>query len=112
MTSGLSNSNQYAHIFQQLVYLTDENESVFHIKTLEFPGLTRYVDRILLTIAILRQGGYLSEEENTTFITNNLEFGSIFHYYTSGKKFNIRNHEAFDARWYRSQSEYWSYIIT
>jgi len=111
MVNGLSNSDQYAHIFQQLVYLTDENESVFHIKTLEFPGLTRNIDRILLTIAILRQGGYLSSNDSERFVTNNLEFGSVFYYYTSGKKFNIRNHEAYNARWHRSQSEHWSYVV-
>lgn len=112
MANGLSNSDQYAHVFRQLVYITNEDESIFHIKTLEFPGLTRNIDRILLTIAILRQGGYLSSDDSQRFVANNLEFGSVFYYYTSGKKFNIRNHEAYSARWHRSQSEHWSYVVT
>lgn len=112
MTNGLSNSNQYAHIFQQLVYIIKEDESVFYIKTTEFPGLTKNIDRILTTIAILKQGGYISSKNDVEFITDSVSFGSVFYYYTSGKKFNIRNHEAFDARWHRSQSEHWSYIVT
>ncbi len=111
MINGLSNSDTYNHIFKQLIYIVDENESVFHIKTTEFPGLTRNIDRILMNIAILKQGGYLSDNNNTTFVTDSTKFGSIFYYYTSGKKFNIRNHGAFDAKWHLSQSEHWSYVV-
>lgn len=106
-----SDSDSYNSILQQLVYITDENESIFYIRNLNDIKITTKVDRILITIAILKRGGYIPDNTaNSPESDTGDTYSSVFHYYLT-KKFNIRNHEAFNADWNRTKSGHWSYII-
>jgi hypothetical protein len=106
-----SESDSYSSILQQLVYITNENESIFYIRNLNNIKITTKIDRILITIAILKRGGYIKDiSSNYSESDSENTYSSVFHYYLD-KKFNIRNNEVFNADWNRSQSGHWSYII-
>jgi len=107
-----TSSDSLSTLIEQLVYVLDENESIFYVRTLNDTRSASKIDRFLLTLAILTQGGYVSSASNSDFQRFELDnfYGTVFHHYLN-TKFTVRNHEVFRGRWHRSQSGHWSYVV-
>lgn len=106
----INEGEDLSRLVEQFVYLKDENESDFYIRSLEYPGLSVKLDRLLLMVAILKQGGYI-KNESPDFDDDQNTYNSVF-YYNLNQKFNVRTSEALQARWHRSKAGHWSYVIT
>jgi len=111
-TLTLEGSDSFSALIEQSVYLLDENESLFYVRTLNDTRSASKIDRFLLTVAILTQGGYISSSTSSDFKRFELDnsYGTVFYHYLN-HRFTVRNHDVFKSRWNRSKSGHWSYIV-
>lgn len=104
----IENTDTFSHNIDQLIYLINENESIFYIKNLEKIGTSLKINRLILFLAILKQGSYVKDNNFVAELNNS--FGTVFYYYLFNK-FSIRNHEVFNSMWSRSKTGHWTYIV-
>ena len=107
-------SNDFSSIFEQFVYLTDENAPTYYLRDLNRPDYPETgINRLLLMVAILKNSGYIPADEvksDTFYIRENQITSSLYQYYTK-RKITIRNHPAFHADWMYEKSGRFSYIV-
>jgi hypothetical protein len=106
--------NEFSHIIEQLIFINDNDPSGLSIKNLNDPLLTSKIDRLLLNLAILKEGKYTTSQDvqlsaKKSDLLN--EFTSVFHYYLTNR-ISLKNSETLKAVWHRSKSNHWSYLVT
>ena len=109
----LSDSSEgFAQILNQLVYLLNESEPLFYLRSLNRPDYpSRNINRLLLTAAILKSSGYVGGDGQMVEEAQQSDSYSSVFYYAQQQEFTLRNNEAFKAAWQYSSTGNWSYVV-
>jgi hypothetical protein len=107
----LNEDGSVSNLLDQVVYIVDELENTFFVKTLNRPDWpSPYLSRLLLTLAILNRSGFLANSTTSSVTINADSYESIFVYSQESANL-IRNNDVFQARWMRNQSGYYNYLV-